>query len=175
MQLMKSLRNLLKNKAILYIIVALQTTSAFALENTIEQLESFKECAYKDSGHWAVGFGQQFINGKRVVKGQCITYDEALLELTRNLDNMRERLDKWLKVNKVRINSNQRDAIILFVYNIGFTGFIESTVAEALRTGQKKLVPERLMEYTSSRGKYVKGLEERRKFEAKLFKTKVKK
>lgn len=143
--------------------------NSFAVEDKIEHLESFRTCAYKDAGKWAVGFGQQFINGKRVVKGQCITYEEALLQLNDKLIKINKQLDKWLKANNTSLNKNQRDAMILFIYNIGWSGFLNSSIPWALEY-DKSQVPIRLMSYVSVKGKVLNGLKERRAYEAKLFK-----
>jgi lysozyme len=83
-------------------------------------------------------------------------------------------LDRWIKRNSVKITQNQYDALISFIYNVGFGTFLNSTVASEIVKKRYKDAAHRLKWYNKSNGLVLNGLILRREWENKLFLSKEK-
>ncbi len=122
-----------------------------------------------------VGYGHR----KNVKKGMIITEEEAENLLKKDLKKIEDKLNYCLEHDNINLNQNQFDACISFIFNLGFSAFIFSTLYEKLKAGDyagasaefpkwvyiTKTDPE-----TGERFKVkLKGLEQRRKSEQELF------
>lgn len=68
----------------------------------IQKNEGFKPTAYLDTnGELAIGFGQQFIDGKRVTKGMRITEEQAKAMFKQEYDRRREQVSKYPNVSNM--------------------------------------------------------------------------
>lgn len=72
---------------------------------------------------------------------------------------------------KVPLNENQKDALTIFVFNIGAGAFKSSTLLHQLNLSQYDAVPFQLSRWNKAGGKVVQGLINRRAAEAKLWST----
>lgn len=124
----------------------------------------------------SIGVGH---TGPDVTKDMVITEEEAENLLKKDLKKFEGELNYCLEHDNINLNQNQFDACISFIFNLGFSAFIFSTLYEKLKQGDyagasaefpkwvyiTKTDPE-----TGERFKIkLKGLEPRRKAEQELF------
>jgi GH24 family phage-related lysozyme (muramidase) len=68
-----------------------------------------------------------------------------------------------------KLNQNQRDALISFVFNVGGGNFAKSTLLKRLNAGRFSEVPTEMKKWNKAGGQVRRGLVRRRKSEADLF------
>ena len=69
-----------------------------------------------------------------------------------------------------KLNQNQRDSLISFVFNVGGGNFAKSTLLKRLNAGRFNDVPAEIKKWNRAGGKVQRGLVRRRQSEADLFK-----
>lgn len=124
--------------------------------------------AYKDAvGIWTIGIGSTMINGRPVKEGDVITLEQAY-ELM--VDHINTEIIPYL-VN-IKTTSQQLEAFISLIYNIGVNGFLNSTV---LKYHKQNKGPEDMIKafgmWNKAKGKILPGLVRRRRTEAILYNT----
>lgn len=107
------------------------STKGFTL---LKQLEGLRTRAYLDgAGVPTIGYGNTYHpNGVKVKLGDVITADQAdsyLRSIVQDYENTVR------KIITVPLTQNQYDALVCFVYNIGSTAFINSSVDDKLNAG----------------------------------------
>jgi lysozyme len=138
----------------------------------LEQLEGLELKAYKCSaGVWTIGLGNTFYeDGSKVNEGDKITKEQAydLFYL------IAAKFEKAINQNvKVVINQNQFNSLFCFVYNIGITGFKNSTLLRLLNINSKDgNIAKQFLRWNKIAGKESKGLTNRRIKESALYFTK---
>lgn len=92
----------------------------------VAKFEGFRSRPYMDSGGtWTIGFG----NTKGVTPNTPpISYNEALLLLAKELENIRLALNS----EPYALNSSQWDAIVDFCYNLGISAYKRSTLRKRI-------------------------------------------
>jgi len=70
---------------------------------------------------------------------------------------------------KVSLNQNQFNALVSLTFNIGDTGFLESTLLRLLNMGRYSDVPAQLRRWKYDNGQVVQGLINRREKEIRLW------
>lgn len=91
----------------------------------VGEFEGLRLTAYKcPAGVWTIGFGTTKINGKPVTKDMRITEEQAYDYLRIDLEGA----EKVVNDLRVRINQNQFDALVDFIYNCGSGNFRSSTL-----------------------------------------------
>jgi Phage-related lysozyme (muraminidase) len=98
--------------------------------NYIKGKEELRLQSYLDIGKiWTIGWGNTTINGAPVTEGMIINLPvaEALFN-----GKMQEFLDFIEKCVRVPLNQNQIDALASFIYNIGKSGFLNSSLLTAI-------------------------------------------
>lgn len=102
--------------------------------NFIKKHEGCRLKAYKDSvGIWTIGYGTiEYPNGVKVKQGDVITQAEAEFFLEHNANEKYAAIKGYIKAI---LNDNQLTAIMSLVYNIGISGFINSTVLKKINNG----------------------------------------
>lgn len=130
--------------------------------------EGFKEKAYKDTGGvWTIGYGTiKYPNGTRVKSGDICTKGQAELWLMNDCKWVDACLARYIKVT---INQNQFDALASFVYNIGETAFIKSTMLSLINQSKFDLAASQFDRWIYDNGKVINGLKNRRAKEKQLF------
>lgn len=144
---------------------------SLAVKN-IAKFEGFRATPYKDTVHYAIGFGQTISKDELHMK---VTKNEAYTLLRiRILD-----LQKFIATKvEVELSPTQEAVLISFVYNVGKTNFTNSTLRKKLNDKAYDEVPNQLKRWVyatvaTSDGSKVKkrlrGLENRRAAEATLW------
>ncbi|ELW85679.1 MULTISPECIES: lysozyme [Acinetobacter] len=134
----------------------------------IRDAEGFRSNAYLDTGGvWTIGFGTiKYPNGKSVKKGDTCTKSEAEQWLKNDCVWVDACLDKNVKVN---LNQNQFDALASFVYNIGETAFVKSTMLTLINQNTLTSAASQFDRWVFDNGKRIQGLVNRRAKEKSLF------
>lgn len=133
----------------------------------IKQFEGFRPVAYKcPAGIWTIGYGSTSIDGIKVKQGDTITEQAALDDIYRRLNE----IDKQITaVVRVPLNSNQLNALLDFVYNLGIGNFRSSTLLRKLNDSDYRGAADELLRWNKSGGKVLNGLTRRREAERDLF------
>ncbi len=154
----------------------------------IKRFEGLELEAYLDAaGIWTLGYGHtgaypdwlRFPAHRlvdRVGPGHAITEEEAERLLADDLKPREDALNGWMINEGVALNQNEFDALISFIFNLGFAAFKGSTAARWLREGKpREKVAEALTWWNKAtvNGKLVelRGLTRRRAAEKALFLT----
>ena len=100
----------------------------------IKSFEGVELEAYQDiAGVWTIGYGHT----RTAHKGMAITQQEANRLFAIDLSVREEKLRIWSKMYGVPLNQNEFNALVSFIYNVGFTAFSGSTAAKRLRKGDR--------------------------------------
>ncbi|MDG3555621.1 lysozyme [Acinetobacter bereziniae] len=134
----------------------------------IREFEGFRSDAYLDTGGvLTIGFGTiKYPNGTSVQKGDVCTKTQAEEWLKNDCKWVDACLDKNVKVN---LNQNQFDALASFVYNIGETAFVKSTMLTLINQNSLTSAASQFDRWVFDNGKRIQGLVNRRTKERKLF------
>ena len=133
----------------------------------IKGFEGFKDTAYQDIvGVWTIGYGTTVIGGEKVKKGMTCTEEEACEFLASDVDLYLSEVESHISYD---VNQNQVDSIASFIYNLGSSAFIKSTLLKKLNAGDVSGAAAEFMKWNKAGGKEVKGLTRRRKAEQDLF------
>lgn len=129
--------------------------------------ETFEQFAKRCKGKPTIGYGS---TNKNLLSKCRITEEEAVAELMTVIVRIEKKIDETVKVN---LNRNQRDALISFIYNIGFANFKASTLLKKLNQGDFSGASEEFVrwKFVTVGGKKVvsTGLLNRRNAERNLF------
>jgi len=130
----------------------------------IREFEGYREKAYWDVDHWAIGYGS-----KASGEDASITKEEAEAKLKTEFNKFRSMVVDHREEHGYNWQPHQVDALTIFAYNIGS---IDSLTEDGTRGDGE--ISEMILEYNKMRdrnGKLVtaKGLTKRRQAEAKLF------
>lgn len=134
----------------------------------IRDAEGFRSTAYLDTGGvWTIGFGTiKYPNGTSVKKGDTCTRNEAEQWLKNDCAWVDACLDKYLSII---VTQNQFDALASFVYNIGETAFVKSTMLTLINQNSLTSAASQFDRWVFDNGKRIKGLVNRRAKEKALF------
>jgi len=154
----------------------MQTSNNFV--KSIIASEGLKLDAYRDSkGIPTIGIGTiKYPNGVKVKMGDKCTEEQAYFYLNDYVKKMVIAINKLIK--GIDINQNQFDAICSLTYNIGTTGFTNSTVLRLMKKNPKDpLIKEAWLAWNKETKNGIKvpskGLTNRRKREYQLYSTPV--
>lgn len=129
----------------------------------LKQWEGLELEAYKDvGGVWSIGYGHT----KDVKPGDVITVERAKRLLDEDLLIYEKAVNDSVHVP---LNQNQYDALVSLCYNIGVTGFKNSTVVKRINTGDYIGAAEAILWWNKVNGVVVRGLKNRRAAERTLF------
>ena len=127
------------------------------------------------AGRYTIGWGHI----KDVKKDDVVTEAQAENLLRQDLRLFEGKLNYCLENDHVTLNQNQFDACISFIFNLGFSAFIFSTLYKKLKARDYKGASDEFPKWvyitkidklTGERVKLkLKGLEQRRKAEQELF------
>ncbi len=94
----------------------------------LKAMEGFKEAPYQCSaGHPTIAYGHKLKKGENI---PYITEEEAVLLLMQDV----EPIEKFLNVHlDTLVSQNQFDALVIFIFNIGTTAFLNSQVFQSLK------------------------------------------
>ncbi len=117
------------------------------------------------AGVLTIGYGHT----KNVKEGDTITQEEANDML---IGEMCEYEDYVNGLVKVDLEQYQFDSLCSWVYNLGPTNLITSTLLEVLNNKDYEGVPTQIKRWNKSNGEVLEGLVKRREAEALLFENK---
>lgn len=118
------------------------------------------------AGVWTVGWGH---TGPDVTEHTTVTDEQAALLFDEDLGKFEQQLDQWALENEVTLSQNQFDALVSFTYNVGFTAFKNSTLAQKLIQGDYEDAAGQFARWNKSNGQTLKGLTKRREAERQIF------
>jgi len=121
------------------------------------------------AGLWTVGVGHLIGDGKSLPRewDKTFTQDEVNGILKSDLRRFELGISKMLP--NVPLRQHEFDAILSFCFNLGLGCFQRSTIRQALLRGDKEQAMESLVKYCRAGGKILKGLQNRRLDEKRLF------
>lgn len=140
----------------------MQTTDRGIL--LIKKSEGFRGTAYTcPGGVLTIGYG----NTQGVTPGMQVNEAQAETMLKRHLIGIETRLNSL----GLRINQNQFDALIDFIYNVGWGNFRKSTLLKYLRVNPNDAaIPNEFRKWRLAGGRPLPGLSRRREDEIALYK-----
>jgi lysozyme len=131
----------------------------------IARWEGFRSCPYQDAvGVWTIGYGHTEGVSRT---SRCITQRKAKRLLRRDARTAARAVRRLVDV---KLNQNQFDALVSFVFNVGTGAFASSTLLRELNKGNRHLVPVEFGKWIYGGGRPLEGLRRRRAAEARLFK-----
>jgi lysozyme len=135
----------------------------------IKKWEAFKPNAYRDPLSKnglpiTIGYGTtRYPDGRSVKMGDTCTEDQAVQWVSDYL----EKIDPKIMV---QLNDNQIGAIASFIYNLGPTKWLSSTLRRKINANPADpTIAEQFMRWNKSGGKVVRGLTNRRNDEVELY------
>jgi lysozyme len=133
----------------------------------IANFEGFRAEAYQDQvGVWTIGFGETWLGGRRVQKGDVLNRAEAE-------DRLRDRLNRDFAPAVAKacgfLTQAQFDACCSLAYNIGTAGFRGSSVAKKIRAGDLPGAADAFLLWNKGGGKVLPVLRARRSAERQIF------
>lgn len=131
--------------------------------------EGVRQKPYKcPAGLWTVGVGHLIGDGKTLPDSwnRTFTLDEVYDILAKDVARFERGVNKYIIVP---LRQNEFDALVSFSFNLGLGVLQRSTLRQALNRGDKEGAIASLLKYNKAGGKVLKGLDNRRKDEAALF------
>lgn len=137
-------------------------TSAKGIE-LIKVMEGFRARAYYcPAGKLTIGYGTT----EGVTPGMVVSIEGAEVLLKRHLRT----IETLLNSLGLRINQNQFDALIDFIYNLGFGNFSRSTLLKLIKMNPNApTIPNEFRKWRLANGKPLPGLSKRREAEIALY------
>jgi len=122
-------------------------------------------------GTLTIGYGHTSAAGPpRVYVGMQIDKEEADAILAADLASVEVEVQHLVRAP---INQNQFDALVSFQFNTGWLAHPHCSLLDALNKGEYPVADDDFMLYDRANGVVLVGLDNRRKAEARLFKTPV--
>lgn len=142
--------------------------------------ESFSASPYYDSAKiLTIGHGLTELNGHKIKENDVITEEESKQYVRERIENDFTKMKFFFDVHGFDLNSlndNQIAAILVFIFNIGATKFLTSSVATDLVNNNFHKVPEDLLKWckvtVNGQLQFCQGLYNRRVKEGQLFNSK---
>jgi lysozyme len=134
--------------------------------------EGVKTRPYKcPAGLWTVGVGHLIGDGKSLPDSwnRTFTLEEVYAILAKDVERFERGVERLITIP---LRQCEFDAIISFAFNLGTGCLQRSSVRSALNRGNKETAIESLLKYNKAGGKVLKGLDNRRKDEAAMFRGK---
>ena len=136
----------------------------------IRHHEGVRAKPYKcPAGLWTVGVGHLIGDGKTLPASWNKTFTNEEIDGILAADLRRFELGIHKMLPNVLLRQHEFDAILSFCFNLGLGCFQRSTIRQALLRGDKEQAMESLVKYCRAGGKILKGLQNRRLDERKLF------
>jgi lysozyme len=130
------------------------------------------------AGIWTSGYGRAirykgaFLRG---IENKAIAYQFTVPDeptARQNLYDDNANFEDQINSLKLNLNQNQFDALVSFIYNLGFTNLLSSTLLKRIKTDMPpELITEAFLMWNKCGGKVLPGLTFRRQTEALLFTT----
>jgi lysozyme len=118
---------------------------------------------------WTVGVGHLIGDGKTLPPEWNRTFTNEEIDGILAADLRRFELGIHKMLPNVPLRQHEFDALVSFCFNLGLGCFQRSTIRQALLRGDKEAAMESLVKYCRAGGKVLKGLQNRRLDERRLF------
>ena len=118
---------------------------------------------------WTVGVGHLIGDGKSLPASWNKTFTNEEIDGILKSDLNRFELGVSKMLPNVQLKQHEFDALVSFCFNLGLGCFQRSTIRQALLRGDKEQAMESVVKYCKAGGKILKGLQNRRLDERKLF------
>ena len=118
---------------------------------------------------WTVGVGHLIGNGKLLPDSYNRTFTKEEIDGLLKSDLRRFELGVHKMLPNVPLRQHEFDALVSFCFNLGLGCFQRSTIRQALLRNDKEAAMESLVKYCRAGGKVLKGLQNRRLDERRLF------
>ena len=131
--------------------------------------EGIRQKPYRcPAGLWTVGVGHLIGDGKSLPDSWNKTFslEEVYDILAKDVVRFERGVNKYITVP---LRQNEFDALVSFSFNLGLGVLQRSTLRQAINRGDKEAAMVSLLKYNKAGGKVLKGLDNRRKDEAALF------
>jgi lysozyme len=129
----------------------------------LKSLEDLRLKSYPDEGGvWTIGYGTT----KNVVPDMEITEEKAEEFLIRDVRESEDCINQHVVA---KLNQNQFDALVSFVFNVGINAFRQSTLLKKINCLKFDEVPAQMRRWIYVKNHINKGLINRRNFEINLF------
>ena len=136
----------------------------------IKHHEGVRNKPYKcPAGLWTVGVGHLIGDGRTLPDEWNKTFTQEEIDAILKRDLNRFELGVCKMLPSVQLKQCEFDALVSFSFNLGLGTFQRSTIRQALLRGDKEAAMESLVKYCKAGGKILKGLQNRRLDERKLF------
>ena len=131
----------------------------------LEEGKGFSSKSYICSaGKRTIGYGHVILPDDNII--EPITEDQAEDILEKDVNVAENAINKYVKVP---LTQNQFDALVCFVFNVGRTNFKTSTLLKFINEQLWDKIPNQFMRWVYHDKKLIKGLENRRKIEVRLW------
>jgi lysozyme len=131
--------------------------------NLIKEFESLELKAYLcPAGVWTIGYGHT----KDVQEGDTCTEEQANEWLR---EDVRWAEDAVRASVKLPLRQTEFDALVSFVFNVGVTAYMRSTLLQKLRRGDLQGAAQQFGRWTRANGRVLRGLVRRRAAERAMF------
>lgn len=139
-------------------------STSLAGRDYIKGFEGLRLVAYKDSvGIWTIGYGH---TGSEVKSGYSITASQAESIFNKDISSREAQLNKL----GLKLNQNQYDAVMSFLFNIGFNKFLSTTLYKKIKANPSDpTIKDEFTKWVYAGGKKLNGLVARRNEEAKTY------
>lgn len=131
-----------------------------------EAFEGLSLIAYPDPATggvpWTLGYGHT----KGVKEGDTCTKEQAVAWLREDVQSALSEVHRDVKVH---LTDEQLAALVDFVFNVGGTNFLHSTLLRKLNNGDYEGAADEFEKWDMAAGKHMAGLLRRRHAEAELF------
>jgi lysozyme len=150
----------------------------------LKDLEGSRAQAYKDSaGLLTIGIGHlltkdELSSGEILLGDTTVQWRQGLTDtqieslLRQDLAALAVPLQHIETALPITLSQSQRDALAIFIYNIGPTAFLKSTLCKCLEAGDLETIPEQWRRWNRCGTKVIKGLKIRRERELALWHSK---
>ena len=136
----------------------------------IKHHEGVRNKPYKcPAGLWTVGVGHLIGDGRTLPDEWNKTFTQEEIDAILKRDLNRFELGVCKMLPSVQLKQCEFDALVSFSFNLGLGTFQRSTIRQALLRGDKEAAMESLVKYCKAGGKILKGLQNRRLDEKRLF------
>lgn len=131
--------------------------------NFIADHESFSSKRYKDGLGYSIGFGHKLLPNENINE---ISLKQAIVLLENDVILTHKVIHQYVKII---LTDEQKIAISSFIFNVGRSAFINSTLLKELNNGNYNKVEKEFTKWIYSNGKKLNGLINRRNIEVKMF------
>ncbi len=135
------------------------------LLKVLEEGKGFSSKSYLcPAGKRTIGYGHVILPDDNII--EPITEEQAEDILEKDVIVAENAINKYVKVP---LTQNQFDALVCFVFNVGRTNFKTSTLLKFINDQLWDKIPKQFMRWVYHDKKLIKGLENRRKIEVRLW------